>query len=601
MSNQDYNIKTVLGIYKNKVSINKDTFVGLELVNKTRLTEQDKNVHIVNNVDRFNYERNTSGKYRINGRLEIVTGNVNSFAFNYFPAESDWNLEELDTNQITKNWIIQLTYPYSNDVTTDIITSTSTGVKTSKPDKGVQILSMTPVDYTGRRTKVLLRTVQKHGILNVGEFIYITPDNGILNYLGFHKVLDFEFGNEERGLILETPYEGTIDIGNVKRVFEPSTNDTLYLDAISLVQISKCDSQGTTIGALNHTKIYDTNHGLRLGDYIDLRFNSLSPINGIHKVVAIPNSNEFVIRYELPFANVGPVNITDLSATAELRYRRIDGTPSDYYFRKFKILTDLKDYEIYKAAYSVNIFSDEFTNKLSLFHFNKNVDVTDLRDNLNRPLSELYLTVTRRSNPFSDVISISEENSSLVPISSSDGPIVLETLSYWTTNGVGSIQRPNSGDTLYGDFVEYNSSFLQENVLSKVVNRFGVSRYNSTSNTYYDNGDGYYYLPHNKIQIRKYSTTIETVDNKPDEEYPEYAQLNNNGTVSWRDLLDIGFYDTVTNGVDYPFVNGCHYLYDNYTIYIRRQLQPNLNDVRIRETDFVKVNNLDGNGLGEKC
>ena len=46
---------------------------------------------------------------------------------------------------------------------------------------------------------------------------------------------------------------------------------------------------------------------------------------------------------------------------------------------------------------------------------------------------------------------------------------------------------------------------------------------------------------------------------------------NGDGTYLWRDLLDIGFNESNTTPLDYPFLNGCHYMYDNYCFYVRRQ------------------------------
>jgi hypothetical protein len=89
------------------------------------------------------------------------------------------------------------------------------------------------------------------------------------------------------------------------------------------------------------------------------------------------------------------------------------------------------------------------------------------------------------------------------------------------------------------------------------------------------------------------------VDNKPDELYPSYAQINYDGTVSWRDILDIGYFEDGINGVDYPFVNGCHYLFDNYTIYIRSQLPTNFIDVDTEQLQYVKTKT--SSSTGPKC
>ena len=73
--------------------------------------------------------------------------------------------------------------------------------------------------------------------------------------------------------------------------------------------------------------------------------------------------------------------------------------------------------------------------------------------------------------------------------------------------------------------------------------------------------------------------------------FPIYAQVNNDSTVSWRDLLDIGFFqptETGRIGVDYPFVNFRHYLFGEYPIYIRRQLGNAIIQRELDENRFVR-------------
>jgi hypothetical protein len=79
--------------------------------------------------------------------------------------------------------------------------------------------------------------------------------------------------------------------------------------------------------------------------------------------------------------------------------------------------------------------------------------------------------------------------------------------------------------------------------------------------------EGYYYKPFNKIQIRNFSKYIEKGD-----EYtvgiPDYAVKLDDGRYIWRDLLDIGVFE---ENVDYPFINGTHYIHTNFTFGLRRQ------------------------------
>jgi hypothetical protein len=79
--------------------------------------------------------------------------------------------------------------------------------------------------------------------------------------------------------------------------------------------------------------------------------------------------------------------------------------------------------------------------------------------------------------------------------------------------------------------------------------------------------EGYFYKPFNKVQIRNFSNYIEQGDDFT-VGIPDYAVKLDDGRYVWRDLLDIG---VLENSVDYPFINGTHYLHANFTFALRRQ------------------------------
>ena len=49
------------------------------------------------------------------------------------------------------------------------------------------------------------------------------------------------------------------------------------------------------------------------------------------------------------------------------------------------------------------------------------------------------------------------------------------------------------------------------------------------------------------------------------------TQTLGDGRYLWRDLLPIGFNQSDENALDYPFLNGSNYMYDNYCFYVKRQ------------------------------
>ena len=131
----------------------------------------------------------------------------------------------------------------------------------------------------------------------------------------------------------------------------------------------------------------------------------------------------------------------------------------------------------------------------------------------------------------------------------------------------------------YGDLAEFNSFEIKETILADVCHRFNtVNRETSPTMNYKISSigqtktltlgprqEGYFYKAHYQIKIRNFSDYIEQGDQNTID-LPIYAINSGDGTYLWRDLTEIG-----TNGLDYPFLNGCHYMYDNYIMMVRRQ------------------------------
>lgn len=630
MGSHDHNIKYLMGQFRHSQSVNDDTLIRFGLENKSNLVQPDESVFVLNAYQQYDIEKNKSTKYRLSGKLRVITDNSIGGAWNTSPSTSDWDPILKDNNNITKNWIIQVTYP--SEIDEDFLikgTNQSfinnpipTNIVETKASEGVQIKSIGSIEIINGLSQILVKTIQKHAILP-GEYIYLKPlESGqTLKYLGLHRVSRLDPNDEDNGLVLETEFDGPgiIYKGNIKRIVEPSLDDVNFYNTINITQIQGCDEIGALVGPLTHTKIITQNHDLQVNDFVDIRFNDSSSLNGVWRVVSTPSINDFVIKYEIPNVTGNIIGISGNNITNEpltLNYRKIDGTPSEYYIRKFEVLTEVKDYEVYKSGFETTIFTDQYSNKTSLYHFNKDVDIAGLTDNLGRPLTELYTTITRRSSyggsdsnsyrGWSNVTSFFDHNKNVVTINGIEPSLILETLSFWQNNdntSTGTIQYPNIGNKLIGDFVEFNRGELLEKKISDIVYRFRPTEVdpattNPNNAIYTTNREGYYYYPHNKIEIRKFSQSIQSETQKDDEVYPSYVISDNNGNFIWRNILNIGFIEPGNNGIDYPFINGCHYLFNNYSIYIRKQLPTGAIDFSVIETEFK---NPGGEISGEKC
>jgi hypothetical protein len=75
---------------------------------------------------------------------------------------------------------------------------------------------------------------------------------------------------------------------------------------------------------------------------------------------------------------------------------------------------------------------------------------------------------------------------------------------------------------------------------------------------------GYFYQPHNPIQIGAFSDYIEEGSSTNVVGIPPYAYYSTtNALFRWRDLYPYGFIDNEGIGVDFPFMNDAHYPYIN--------------------------------------
>ena len=189
--------------------------------------------------------------------------------------------------------------------------------------------------------------------------------------------------------------------------------------------------------------------------------------------------------------------------------------------------------ESYQPGFANNVYSDP----MFQIQYTDSINLEDLRDNLGRPISEIYLTILKNT----------EENNSTYPnndftklIFGFDISQIGDDYSNYnihminTTNSIeglkNDINSPN-GDFM-GDIVEYNSATCKETVLEDVHYRFNTIqrekvgdwekkekkfKYMNDTLEGYDEDElitigkekeGYYYKAHHKIKIKEFSDTL---------------------------------------------------------------------------------------------
>jgi hypothetical protein len=347
-----------------------------------------------------------------------------------------------------------------------------------------------------------------------------------------------------------------------------------------------------------------TSHGLSVGEYVQLSFSY--NINNLFQVYSLGNglvdSSEFIFN----IYNVGYTGNTFFNGKTG-KFKRVINpenlieTTSKYYVREHKIVTNIDECIINKNAFEKNVFNEEkkfeyssiTPNKISRISqktssnsynvtFKNDFDLNNVLDNQKRPISELFLTVINKgysgyfNKPFLGTgvglkqgwefnLNSSNTNNVWWDDTYFESNTNIKTSNYTLTNGVTKTfyynQNLMSGDTIDGDFCEWNDYEQLERVISPYFHKI---KYNqdvfSTTLQPDTNAPGFYYQPHTPMTIRVFSDYIETGDVGVIEGIPSYAYYSNSDQqFRWRDLYTYGFIDNLDRGVDYPFLNFAQY------------------------------------------
>jgi hypothetical protein len=364
-------------------------------------------------------------------------------------------------------------------------------------------------------------------------------------------------------------------------------------------------------------------HGLSIGEYVKIKFDSFPSYTGITELdtfevyslgVQTFGSDEYVFN----IVNVGFTGTTFNNGRTGTAKRIIDinnisDTMSEYYVRRHRLLTNVDDAIMTKAGFEENIFgtvkkyeSSGFTpnrtarvsikegSQSYTLSFNNDIEIGDLLDNHRRPLTELYFTVVwkgyfgwmlrdlpggglkegwefnlplKNDNTPSDWWVRTNSNSD------TNIPINTYTTPYGGGLGPGStdlvfcyLESLGVDDELNGDICEWNNYEQLERVISKYYHKLKFNPFAfSTQPPPWENTYGYYYQPHHALTIRVFSDYVEEVDTTQINQIPNYAYYSTSRqTFRWRDLYTYGFVDSSGLGVNYPFLNNSHYPFENY-------------------------------------
>lgn len=359
-------------------------------------------------------------------------------------------------------------------------------------------------------------------------------------------------------------------------------------------------------------------HGLNVGEFFKIKTTS-SANNQLFQVYSLGDEFSGSEEYIFNIIDVGYSSSFFLNGSTGTVQRVINEeisgeTTSKYYIKRYKILTNVEDAILTKAGFELNGFginkkfeSSGFTptktNRVSIkeggqsytLSFNKDINLSSLLDNQKRPITNLnFITIwkgyfgltfglKRNQINYSGLKQGYEFNLPLVNGSPS---------SWWVNNGSGETNFPmgvyntsegntggpnngpipftyveslKEGDIIEGDLCEWNDYEQKERVISKLYHKFTFNPFVFDIQDDNTNQLGYYYQPHFPLKIRDYSDYIEEGNKDEIVGIPDYAYFSpSKNKFIWRDLYTYGYIDPNGNGVNYPFLNGTHYPYDNY-------------------------------------
>lgn len=572
-------IKQRLGVETSKKSVNTDVFMKINIDGKEKLLPPDEINKVVNVGDRFNFERQSSNFYRILGTINPTISN---------PL---FNLSDTVNADL---------YTWAGFNYRDAATGDYRFLDTSYP-KDQDLADLTDIGY-----KDAIKTYLKE---REGWFGYFDPDitkAALCNYFDMEPKRErFSFTPDIRPY--HNPSAQPVKNWELTITYPKYTDKTHSMINGGLLIVEAIPAIVATRSMVAFGM--PCFHNLSIGDTV--RITGTTNYNGDHVVVRTGLDNGDLKGYYFVIDKPPTGSISGASRIKKL----FGGQESEYYFRLFtKVKTrnapiiETDDYETYKLAFSENIYYDN----IYQFVFNEDIDVTDLTDNLGRPLSELYLTIIKTSGlyahqhsaplftnvssgietPFIPKLLTSNNNTFLRDIPATNRIHNGGLLPFPSHTPLENNVRINNNNNIsgnndfYGDVVEYNKNEVKETILAEVSHRFNTNSRETTSPINYvstigvppittsinlgPRQEGYFYKAHHLIKIRELSDYVEQGDIHTGG-IPDYAVNLGDGRFLWRDFLDIGFNESNQVTLDYPFLNGCHYMYDNYCFHVRRQ------------------------------
>jgi hypothetical protein len=577
MSNSD-EILIVLGSKRFASNTDKDVWIQAPLIGDRRTMVEGDRTRTINLEEQFNQERQNSDVFRISGKITNIFQNSVSGKTTYTP------------------------YRNSLYYTNAIANATSN----IPPNPNVAWEGYPQFDEF-----IVLRT---SGI--TGHVPFVPKSSTTYNWSCY---VSYPFSSDTQQLM-----SSTNETYNV-------TNNFIAGDGIPFV------IDTNSFNGKNLVYFYcGTIHNLSVGDYVELNIPSNPTGLGGKTIFQVyllgdgnygTEDNVFAI-YDLKFPSAQTTTGTMGTFKRIVNISNVSESKSLYYVRLHKIITNISDCNISQAGFENNPFSTktklEYSaltpnkiqrvsmkegSKTFSYTINKDISISGFKDNNGKPITELFFTMIQRGymgwfnppaiNQFNQQTAIDIgwgfnflENSidTWWDHSSTNNKDSIPLGNYEFPSGSGQFFYFNDflkdGDIIKGDFCEYNNIEQQEYVISKMYHKysFNNSYFYDTATPNYPSG--YVYEPHHSIKIRVFSDYLEFGNPEDVDNIPNYAWFSTyENTFFWKDLYTYGYIDGDGLGLDYPFINGSHYPFQDILL-LQKPIQ------RTTKVNTTLINNL---------
>lgn len=561
MSKVQNDILIVVPKLEYKLSTDRLLSIPIQLDGKRKeLIDSERTIN-VNATEQSNVERSQSQKYRIGGKITQIFNNTLQGVTNY---------------EDFKNYLY-LTNPLSVIQKNDVLFN----------NDGVRVPDTFGLKWGG------------YPQYNEFNFIRYDADNPHLNY--------------------EPQSASTYNwMCYLSYVYSHDTGQTMsYVNSqISGNPVNFIVSDGIPFTIINTTangKNYITfrcggKHNLTPSQFVELSIN----YNGINlfQVETIGEAGQDNEDTSFSIVNYGYTGNTFVNGVSGT-FKRIGDinntgeTKSKYYVRVHKLLTNENGVILNKMGFENSPFIDNKKLEYSALTPNlvqrvstldgtqsysftvvRDLEISNLTNTFNEPVNSVYLTIINKgftgwfNKPNADNFAIQygwdfnfqqDSIDRWWNLNNSNSYENIQTSSYSRTTNSGTYifyynQPLVSGDTLIGDFCEYNEGEQMEYVISSCNHKltFNETLYQIESQSS-SIPEGYFYKPHYEIPLRVFSNSISTESSIEPLNRPYWAYFSeSDGLWKWRNLLLPGEIEDDGNGFDYPFTNGAHYPFSQF-------------------------------------